>query len=99
MTSKTLAELKKEWLNDPKIKEEYDAMKVEFEIAALLIEARTKAHLTQSELAKRMKSTQSHVARLESGSYLPSLTSILRYSQAVGRKIKIEIHPDMKAIA
>ena len=99
MKSKTLAELKKEWLKDPKVKKEYDAMEVEFQIAALLIEARTKAHLTQSELAEKMNSTQAHIARLESGNYLPSLTSILRYSKAVGRKIKIEIHPDMKAIA
>lgn len=99
MTSKTLAELKKQWLKDPKVKKDYDAMEVEFQIAALLIEARTKAHLTQRELAERMNSTQAHVARLESGNYIPSLTSILRYSQAVGRKIKIEIHPDMKAIA
>lgn len=99
MKSKTLAELKKEWLKDPKVKKEYDAMEVEFQIAALLIEARTKARLTQSELAERMNSTQAHIARLESGNYLPSLTSILRYSKAVGRKIKIEIHPDMKAIA
>lgn len=99
MTSKTLAELKKQWLKDSKVKKDYDAMEVEFQIAALLIEARTKAHLTQRELAERMNSTQAHVARLESGNYIPSLTSILRYSQAVGRKIKIEIHPDMKAIA
>ena len=99
MTSKTLEKLKKEWLKDPKIKEEYNAMEVEFQVAAALIEARTKAHLTQGELAERMSSTQSHVARLESGNYLPSLTSILRYSRAVGRKIKIEIYPDTPATA
>lgn len=99
MTSKTFEQLKKEWLKDPKIKEDYRSMEVEFQVAASLIEARTKAHLTQSELAERMNSSQSHVARLESGNYLPSLTSILRYSKAVGRKIKIEIYPDTSVIA
>jgi len=93
---KTLSALKKEWLKDPEVKAAYESMEAEFHIAGLLIEARVKACMTQAELAKRMNSTQAHVSRLESGSYLPSLTSILRYCQAVGQRITIDINPTMQ---
>lgn len=33
MTSKTLEKLKKEWLKDLKIKEDYRSMEVEFQVA------------------------------------------------------------------
>lgn len=96
MERKTLKELKKEWLKDPEIRKIYDSMALEFYIASVLIGARIKAQLTQEELAKRMQSTQAHVARLESGRYLPSLSSLVRYCQAVGQKITIELDPTME---
>jgi DNA-binding XRE family transcriptional regulator len=94
--AKTLSALKKEWLKNPEVRAAYESMEVEFHIAGLLIEARKKARMTQAELAKRMNSTQAHVSRLESASYLPSLTSIMLYCQAVGQKIRIDIDPKMQ---
>lgn len=64
---KTLEEVKKELLADDTFRQEYDAMAEEFTIASRLIEARSQAHLTQSQVAQRMGTTQSVVARLESG--------------------------------
>lgn len=63
----------------------------EFALAAQLIEARKRAHLTQEEVAKRMETTQSVVARLESGHPLPSLRSLQRYAQAVDGKVEIRV--------
>lgn len=85
--------LKKKWLQDPDFKKEYDALKPEFEIARVLIEARFKSHLSQKQVAEKMKTTQSVIARLESGQQNVSINTLRRYAKAVGRNIKIEITP------
>ena len=51
-----------------------------------LIAARTRAGLTQAELAKRMQTTQSTVARMESGRTLPSMRTLSRYAEATGSR-------------
>jgi hypothetical protein len=43
-------ELAREWLQDPEFRAEYDALEDEFALATALIEARTRAVLTQCEL-------------------------------------------------
>jgi ribosome-binding protein aMBF1 (putative translation factor) len=59
--------LKARLLTNPKVRAEYDALAPEFEIAAELIKARVRAGLSQAELAARMGTSQSTIARLESG--------------------------------
>ena len=56
---------------DPEYQEAYDRLGAEFELTRALIEARTGAGFTQAELAERMETTQSVVARLESGRSTP----------------------------
>ena len=72
----------------------YDAMANEFALAEALIAARGAAHLSQQQVAERMHTTQSAVARMESGRHAPSMASLKRYATAVGRTIKLEIHPE-----
>jgi transcriptional regulator with XRE-family HTH domain len=67
-----LAVLKEKWMKDPAFKTEYDRLAPEFAIAAELIRARLRARLSQEELAERMGTSQSAIARLESGQTLPS---------------------------
>ena len=83
---KTLKTLKAELLADPKTRAEYDAVANEFEMARELIAARSRAGLTQGEVAERMGTTQSVVARLESGRKAPSMRTVQRYAQAVGAR-------------
>ena len=83
---KTLKTLKAELLADPKTRSEYDAIANEFEMARELIAARSRAGLTQGEVAERMGTTQSVVARLESGRQAPSMRTVQRYAQAVGAR-------------
>ncbi len=59
--------LKARLMANPKVKAEYDALAPEFEIAAELLKARLRAGLSQAELAARMGTSQSAIARLESG--------------------------------
>jgi predicted transcriptional regulator len=83
--------LKARLLANPKVKAEYDALAPEFEIAAELLRARLRAGLSQTELATRMGTSQSAVARLESGDTLPSTKTLLRYAQATGSKVRIKL--------
>ena len=68
---------------DPETRTEYDAMASEFEMACELIAARGRAGLTQGEVAERMGTTQSVIARLESGKRAPSMRTVQRYARAV----------------
>jgi ribosome-binding protein aMBF1 (putative translation factor) len=83
--------LKKEWMKDPAFRAEYDRLKPEFALALALIKARTKAGLTQADVARKMRTTQSVIARIESGSNPPNLKTLERYAQAVGRRIEVKL--------
>jgi DNA-binding XRE family transcriptional regulator len=88
---KKIREMKDELLAEEEFRREYGALEEEFSIVAQLIEARTKANLTQEQVARRMGTTQSVVARLESGHPLPSLRTLRRYASAVGSKVEIRL--------
>jgi len=62
-------------------------------ISRELISARTRAGLTQSEIAGRMNTTQSTIARLESGKTMPSMRTVQRYAEATGSKVIIRLEP------
>lgn len=81
-----LAKLKARILANPEARAEYEAQGPEFELAHELIAARTRAGLTQAELAERMHTTQSTIARLESGRTLPSMRTLARFAEATGSR-------------
>lgn len=82
---------KKRMLKDPKVKAEYDALEEEFALASELIGARARSKLSQEEVAKRMGTSQSAVARMESGRTLPSTSSLVKYAKAVGHRVEIKL--------
>ena len=79
------------WMKDPEYRAAYEAASPAEHIAIKLVVARSRAKLTQAELAARMKTTQSVVARLESGKSLPSMSSLQRYAAALGKRVSVEI--------
>jgi ribosome-binding protein aMBF1 (putative translation factor) len=83
--------LKARLLANRKVKAVYDALAPEFEIAAELLRARLRAGLSQAELAMRMRTSQSAIARLESGQTLPSTKTLLRYAEATGSKVRVRL--------
>jgi DNA-binding XRE family transcriptional regulator len=83
--------LKARLLANPKVKVEYDALALEFEISAELVKARLRAALSQAELAARMGTSQSAIARLESGQTLPSTKTLLRYAEATGSRFHVRL--------
>ncbi len=84
-------DLKARLMANPEVKAEYDALAPEFEISAELVKARVRAGLSQAELAARMGTRQSAIARLESGHTLPSTKTLLRYAAATGSKFHVRL--------
>lgn len=86
-------DLHKKWMKDPEYRREYDALEEEFALILEVAKARQRAGLSQAELARRMKTTQSTIARLESGRGLPSTRTLGRFAKATGHRLKISFEP------
>jgi predicted transcriptional regulator len=86
-----LATLKKRLMKNPKFRKEYAKADAEFSIVEALIHARTVAKLSQAEVAKRIGTTQSEIARLEAGNKEPTIPTLRRYAEATGKKLRIEL--------
>ena len=82
---------------DPEFMLEYDALEDEFVLAATLIGARANADLSQVELAERMGTSQSAIARLESGRVMPSTRTLRKLAAATGTKLRIVLQPEKAA--
>ena len=88
-----LSDLHKKFMKDPAYRKEYDALEEEFALIAAIAKARLRAGLSQAQLARRMKTTQSTVARLESGRGQPSTRTLTRFAKATGHRLKISFEP------
>ncbi|MDE0451489.1 MAG: helix-turn-helix transcriptional regulator [Gammaproteobacteria bacterium] len=86
-------DLHEKWSADADYREAFDRLGPEFELSRCLIEARTRARLTQAELAARMKTTQSVVARLESGRSHPSTKTLEKVAKATDNRLRISFEP------
>jgi len=93
MSRTRVDDLHKEWMKDPKYRREYQALEEEFSLTAAMIEARSRAGMTQEQLARRMKTTQAVVARLEGGGSRPSTRTLERYARATGNRLRISFEP------
>ena len=90
---KNLKDVKAQLLANPVVRQAYDAQAPEFELARELIAARMKAGLTQGDVAARMGTTQSVVARIESGRGTPSMRTVQRFASAVGVRAVVRMEP------
>ncbi len=82
-----------EWHKDPAYKEAYDALDEEFAIVEALMKARARTGLSQSQIAERMNTTQSVIARLEARAHRASLKTLRSYAQATGHRLRITLEP------
>jgi len=88
-----LKDLKKRFMEDPAFREEYAKADSEYALIEAMIRARTAAKLTQAELAERIGTTQSAIARLEGGGVSPSFATLRRYAEATGTRLSVELVP------
>ena len=83
-----ISDLHRRWRRDADYKAAYDALGEEFELARALVEARSAAGLSQSQLAKKMKTSQSYIARIEGGRVRPSTDALERFAQATRTRLR-----------
>ena len=88
-----VVDMHEKWMTEPKYREAYAAFEEEFALASVVIGLRTRAGLTQEELARRMGTTQLIVSRLESGRWHPSMRTLQRLAQATGSRLLIGFEP------
>ncbi|MGE3230252.1 MAG: helix-turn-helix domain-containing protein [Hyphomicrobium sp.] len=94
-----LDELHRRSMKRPSYRRAYQALEAEFALAEAFIAARARAGLTQAELAARMGTKQSYVARLEAGRTLPSVRTLEKFARATGTNLKIAFEPRRPAQA
>ncbi|MFF0457490.1 helix-turn-helix domain-containing protein [Nocardia africana] len=71
----------------------YERAGLALRLAELFYDARAAAGLTQTELARRMGTTQPTIARIEGGGRMPTLDMLERLATAVGRRLDISLRP------
>jgi transcriptional regulator with XRE-family HTH domain len=65
----------------------------ELTLAFAMIKAPQAGGLTQEELAREMETSQSAIARMESGRTLPSGSTLKRFARATGTRLRITFEP------
>jgi transcriptional regulator with XRE-family HTH domain len=84
-----IKDLHRRWSRNDSYKAAYDGLEEEFRLARALIEARTAAGLSQAQLARRMKTSQSYIARIEGGKVRPSTDALERFARATRTRLRI----------
>lgn len=90
-------DLHRTWRQEPAYRQAYDELAPEYELARSIISARLAAGLTQEQLAERMETTQSVIARLEGGRVYPSTRTLEKFAKATGTRLKISFEPVVAA--
>ncbi|MXZ43931.1 MAG: helix-turn-helix transcriptional regulator [Gammaproteobacteria bacterium] len=86
----TLKDMKAQLMRDPQFRREYEDADTQYSIVESIIAARLSANLTQTEVAKRMGTTQSAIACLESGLVSPSFATLRRFAKATGTCVRVQ---------
>ncbi|KKS64782.1 transcriptional regulator [Candidatus Daviesbacteria bacterium RIFCSPLOWO2_01_FULL_43_38] len=84
-------DVKKELLKDPEVKKAYDALELEFSIIEQVIQKRLEKGLSQKQLAEKIGTKQSAIARLEGGTTNPSVAFLAKVAKALGSKLQVSI--------
>ncbi|MGB9858870.1 MAG: helix-turn-helix transcriptional regulator [Moorellaceae bacterium] len=84
-------ELKDQLMKDPAFRKEYEELEPEYQLVRSIIQQRIAKGMTQAELAKRVGTRQSAIARLESGRYNPSLRFLKRVAKALDARLEVRL--------
>jgi len=90
-TRKSWSELRRRRLEKPAARATYEGAQLAYELGRQVRSLREAHGLSQRELAERMQTTQSVIARLEAGGTKPSLTTLERVAAALGTSVEIRL--------
>lgn len=86
----SLQDLKQRALENPEVKAEYERLDGEFRLIDELLSMRSKAGLTQEQVAEKMHTKKSNISRLERGNANPSWATLLKYAHACGYELTLK---------
>ncbi len=79
----------KKQLKDPDFKKEWEASETQYQLVREIIQSRIKSNVSQRELAKKAKTTQAVISRIESMAVNPSISLIEKIAHALDKKLEI----------
>ena len=90
MKDLTLNDYLEEQLKDPGFKKEWEKSEAAYQITRVLIKARIEGKISQRQLAKKAKTTQAVISRIENMSVSPSIGLLQRIANSVGKRLEIK---------
>src|SRR5216110_848681 len=85
-----------EQLRDPDFAERFKRAGEAWDVALQIAALREKAGLSQKELARKLKTTQQQISRLESPSYEGhSLSMLRRVAKALRARVRVVLEPEI----
>lgn len=89
----THKQLRAKAIGRAEVKAEFDELDEEFDLLDEFLKARANQGLTQAQVAERIGTTQSAVARMESGKgkHSPSLATLSKYAEALGCRLEVRL--------
>lgn len=82
-----------EFMKDPEWRAGYEKVRQENEPLRAILRARVEKGMTQAAIAKKMGTTQSSIARVESGKSHPTIPFMQRLADALDMKLEIKFLP------
>lgn len=89
----THKQLRAKALGNADVKAEFDKLSSEYALLDEFLKARAAQGLTQAQVAEKIGTTQSAVARMESGSgkHSPSLATLSKYAKALDCQLEVRL--------
>ena len=84
-------ETRRKWMKDPKFRRAWEKTRLEYEVARALIKARVEKKMTQAQLARKMRTKQSVISRVENAQTKPTLSFLQRLADALGGKLTVSL--------
>jgi predicted transcriptional regulator len=82
----------KELLKNKKVREEYEELLPEYELARSIIEQRLKKKMTQEEVARKAGMPQSTISRIEGLTHgLPKISTLKKIANALDAKVVVRL--------
>ena len=79
-----------ERLKDDSFKKEYDALAPEYQLINAILDSRKEKNMTQKQLSEITGIAQGDISKIENGCANPSLRTIERIAEGMGKKLKLE---------
>jgi len=86
----TLEDYLKKQLKNPKFKKEWVKLEPQYQITRELIKARIEGKVSQRELARKAKTTQAVISRVENMTVSPSIGLLQRIANALNKKLEVK---------